>query len=246
MMVIQKAGRLPDAGNMIILCSAVKALSRYGLTPSEIAHVQHAFETEERKSVSFSAAGRHIVVQRKDKKDTAWKTVEALRKSGATLLGLMNENKAKTVTVADTDEQPAHLLAFAEGMALAAYQFLKYKKNAAREKYSLTEIALFGKNVKAADTTGPALQSIARNCPPPWRTAWSACGAGAETQPRHPHPDPPLSQTTPPKLARIHRALKGRKTIVACGNQRNRADRRRFHHRSHRTGMRAGFIAESA
>jgi leucyl aminopeptidase len=151
MMVIQKAGRLPGAGNLIILCSAAKALSRYGLTPSEIAHVQHAFETEERKTVSFAAAGRHIVVQRKDKKDTAYKTVEALRKSGATLLGVMNENKAKTVTVADTDEQAAHLLAFAEGMALAAYQFLKYKKNAAREKYSLTEIALFGKNVKTAD-----------------------------------------------------------------------------------------------
>lgn len=151
MMVIQKAGRLPGAGNLIILCSAAKALSRYGLSASEIAHVQHAFETEERKSVSFSAAGRHIVVQRKDKKDTAYKTVEALRKSGATLLGVMNENKAKAVTVADTDEQAAHLLAFAEGMALAAYQFLKYKKNAAREKYSLEEIALFGKNVKAAD-----------------------------------------------------------------------------------------------
>ncbi|TND06951.1 MAG: leucyl aminopeptidase [Bacteroidetes bacterium] len=147
MTTIQKASSLQD-DHLVILCSSVSALSRYGLGHAEIDHVRNNFEKTDRKLVLFTGTGRHVYVLKKDKKDNPWKTVELIRKAGASTCTMLNEHKIKAVTIADTDDRSEHLLALAEGIALANYQFLKYKKNPDKEKNSLVSVSIFSKSVK--------------------------------------------------------------------------------------------------
>ncbi|MDZ7845496.1 MAG: leucyl aminopeptidase [Owenweeksia sp.] len=56
---------------------------------------------------------------------------------------MVHPEEAKVVKVTAYTE-PGHALYFAEGMALGAYQFLKYFTDADKKKHKLTEIAVFG------------------------------------------------------------------------------------------------------
>lgn len=153
MTTLHKAASLPPDGHLVLLCGNVAALGRFGLDKQAIDHVRNAFEKDERKLVSFTGPGRIIFVQKKDKKDSAWKTAEALRKAAATLLITINDQKLKALTLADTDDKNEHLLAFAEGLVLGNYQFLKYKKHPEKETNSLASVGVFSKAVNTATLT---------------------------------------------------------------------------------------------
>lgn len=59
---------------------------------------------------------------------TTPKTLENCRNAGAAAALQLNKVRAKSVFIANESEYPEAALLFAEGMALANYQFLKYKK----------------------------------------------------------------------------------------------------------------------
>lgn len=62
--------------------------------------------------------------------------------------GALNDQKATSVTIVDVDNNTSATLALAEGIALANYQFLKYRKEAKKETYSLKTIHI---NSKVSD-----------------------------------------------------------------------------------------------
>jgi leucyl aminopeptidase len=74
-------------------------------------------------------------------KPEEWKTSEALRKAGADIAAKLNSQKIDEVTINNLTEHPRAALLLAEGAALASYQFLKYRTEAAKQTYSLTSIA---------------------------------------------------------------------------------------------------------
>jgi len=150
MTTIQKAAALPKDGHLVLLCGNVATLGRFGISKADIEHIRNAFEKEERKTVSFISPGRCLFIQKKDRKDAPWKTNEALRKAAAGLITAFNDNKIAAITVADTDDKAEHLLAFAEGLLLGNYQFLRYKKNKEKEANSLRSVLLVSKTVNAA------------------------------------------------------------------------------------------------
>ncbi|MCC7301096.1 MAG: leucyl aminopeptidase [Bacteroidia bacterium] len=84
-------------------------------------------------------------------KHTASLTLEAARKSGSTLTALVNAIKLKTLTVVDTTGNRDLALAFAEGMILGNYQFLKYRENPEKDRNSLTQILIVCPRLRPGD-----------------------------------------------------------------------------------------------
>ncbi|MCK4638599.1 MAG: peptidase M17, partial [Bacteroidales bacterium] len=73
------------------------------------------------------------------------------RKAGDKILSEINANKISKIFINDVEGKADETLAFAEGMALCNYQFLKYKKEKKEKANSLKSINIFSKAVKKAE-----------------------------------------------------------------------------------------------
>ncbi len=82
-----------------------------------------------------------------DKKDDANAENELARKSADKLIKKLKDLKIKELKISASGEKANLLLAFAEGLALASYQFLKYFKNAAEKANSLQTVFVEHKDV---------------------------------------------------------------------------------------------------
>ena len=64
-----------------------------------------------------------------DVKKEKYQTAEVLRKASSTIHAWITDAKIETINIVDADGKAIETLAFAEGLALSNYQFLKYKKD---------------------------------------------------------------------------------------------------------------------
>jgi leucyl aminopeptidase len=78
------------------------------------------------------------------------KSLESCRKAGAQWTSRFNASGHTSVTLVDNDSGEL-LLALAEGIVLANYQFLKYKSDSGKEVNSLKEVKVAGKKIKKND-----------------------------------------------------------------------------------------------
>lgn len=72
---------------------------------------------------------------------------EDLRKMGCQLVTLADEMKLEDVTLVSDSTTVKDLLAFVEGVALASYQFLKYKSKASESEHRLKTLKICSKSV---------------------------------------------------------------------------------------------------
>ncbi len=95
--------------------------------------------------ITVNQYNRYVFLQIIDnsKKDQ-YKNLEALRKSGDQLTGMLNKLHINTIQL-KTDGTDQEVLAFVEGMLLGNYQFLNYKSDA--KNNSLNKIIVDAKNV---------------------------------------------------------------------------------------------------
>lgn len=132
----------PKVSNTICTAAIAAKNSKFdtlNLTPAEIKYVAQKIKDDE-KSIIINQLTRIVYIKIKDDKKTGYALAENLRVEGATMGGLLNKHKYKEVQIIDLTGDDANALSMAEGMALANYQFLKYRKEAKKETNSLTSI----------------------------------------------------------------------------------------------------------
>ena len=99
------------------------------------------------KLITINQYGRFIFLQLIDTdKDKKYKTLEKIRRAGDSLCGAANKNGIKEITII-SDDSKANTLAFAEGILLGNYQFLKYKSSP--ETNSLAKVNVLSKDIDA-------------------------------------------------------------------------------------------------
>ncbi|HTL81597.1 MAG TPA: leucyl aminopeptidase [Bacteroidia bacterium] len=148
MTAIKRTNAIAPGSTLILLARERTDFKKYGLSPAEIEKVKKGLASD-RKQQIITSEGKTVYILQKTSKHNPAATAEVLRKTGSNLIASLNENKISSVTIADGDDHAEHLLAFAEGIALANYQFLKYKvKDKAKEENSLKEIHVQSKTVK--------------------------------------------------------------------------------------------------
>jgi leucyl aminopeptidase len=150
-MIVPELTDAPNTANATIwLISKPAEISRIGLSKAETAYVQQSLSGERRQAY-LTGPGRMLAVLLKDHKEQPGRNAENLRKTAAQLTTWSNDHKLETVQLCDSTDNAADLLAFAEGMMLANYQFLKYRKSPKKETNPLGKVIIASRTVTAAD-----------------------------------------------------------------------------------------------
>jgi len=146
--IINTTDKVTAKDNIVFLASEPKQLTDKNLGADEINYIK-SYHKEHKKSVfAFNKLNRWIFVVLVEKEAVQSLRLEMYRVAGAKLLGAINENKLHRIVVVDAGKKPLESLAFAEGMALANYQFLKYKKDPSEKLNALNSIDVFSNGIK--------------------------------------------------------------------------------------------------
>ncbi len=93
--------------------------------------------------ISLNQYNRWIFIQFIDEEEKPYhQQLEQLRKEGKKLQSLINYRKIKSVTLVDIAKEWSLVKAFAEGLALSNYQFLKYYSDPKEKIHSLESIRI--------------------------------------------------------------------------------------------------------
>jgi len=134
---IIKSDKISEGASVIYICSSVAQLEKAQLSEKELVYIRNKKELNADTDLFvFDRLGLVAAVLFRGEKDTLYEQMEVLRRKGARLLDKLKEELIDEVFLADLSDEPSMLLALAEGIMLAAYQFSKYKTEK-KEPYTL-------------------------------------------------------------------------------------------------------------
>lgn len=130
--------------HLVVVTSKLTKLPAGLFNAAEKKYLREQVETMKQEVVSFNRLDYWVYVFFiREEKDPS-KRMEKCRKAGDKVARLVNAQKAARVSVYDAEGKSSETLAFAEGMALGSYQFLKYKKDRENEN-TLKEIEIYSR-----------------------------------------------------------------------------------------------------
>ncbi|MBP7477501.1 MAG: leucyl aminopeptidase [Chitinophagales bacterium] len=136
-----------DSSCQIILCSKEADISKLPLLPWEKALLKGKEAKSRNQFISRTENKTNIIVF--ISVEEVNKTKEAARRAAANVLAEIKKLEISDVSIVNNTPQKEIGLAFAEGLALSNYQFLKYKTK--KEHSCLEAINLMDKKATAAD-----------------------------------------------------------------------------------------------
>ncbi len=141
-MKINKTKTRDSEGNRIILVKKDAKLDGFITDPAELAYVNERLVGG--KNVALLNRLDHVLIFRNlEKTEILLSTrLENARKAGFELHPLLIDHDVESVTVINGGVDQEECVAFAEGLALTNYQFLKYLSGDPSRKHSLNEISL--------------------------------------------------------------------------------------------------------
>lgn len=122
------------------------------ITEAESAYAVSVLEKDQ-QMVALNRYTSFVFVYLVKNKKTTWQTAEAIRKAGADLQIVANKHKIEELTITNFAEPANAGLLVAEGMALANYQFLKYRTEAKKLTNTLHRICFTKETATLKDTT---------------------------------------------------------------------------------------------
>ncbi|RYD97059.1 MAG: leucyl aminopeptidase [Sphingobacteriales bacterium] len=125
-------------GSIAYLVAATDQLSQVQLEKQELEYVLQEFK-KENNLVSINKYSHQIYIV-KINGLADWQNDEKVRKQGAQFCKLLNEKKEIAINIDNLSGRKKAAYLLAEGMALANYQFLKYKTEQKKLKNSLNDI----------------------------------------------------------------------------------------------------------
>ena len=150
---ITKTSKINKENNIVYIIKDIKSIDKDILSKDEYEYLEHQNQKNKKNLISFNRLNRWIFVQfinPKEKiKNTKYKVLDLCRKEADKFASKLNDNKIKEIIINDVEGNSAEVLAFAEGMALSNYQFLKYFKDSKEKENSLTAIKIFSKEISA-------------------------------------------------------------------------------------------------
>jgi leucyl aminopeptidase len=134
--ILQKAA----SKHQLFLIDNTDSLSQIpGISAQEVQFTGEIFMSDQ-SSVTINQYNRFIFIYYIRPKKTAWQTSEMIRKAGADFQANINRQKLKEIAIVNLSGTMEAAYALAEGMTLANYQFLKYRRDALKLTNSLQTI----------------------------------------------------------------------------------------------------------
>jgi leucyl aminopeptidase len=142
-----------DKDSLVFILKNEKDIRKIaGLTDTEKAFAEEQI-ADKKNPVLINQYNRLTTVYKIEDKNDVHLVLEAARKAGDSIASSLNRFKKESVVVIDEAGRADIALALSEGIILGNYQFLKYRKEAEKEKNSLQQVSTKGKKITLADVT---------------------------------------------------------------------------------------------
>jgi leucyl aminopeptidase len=138
-MKISKTGEIEKNTHRIVLFSKARELKGYIGNAAQRSYVQKRLAGDKDWALLNQLEYIELFVSL-EKKEVPGLTLELARKAGFELHAILLDHEVESVQVVNGGVDSEQCVAFAEGMALTNYQFLKYLKPENAKKHSLKEI----------------------------------------------------------------------------------------------------------
>lgn len=137
-------------GQLVYLTDNTSQFRNITLSKEELAYLEQQVK-QDQKIVCLNRFEYQVYVVFAAEKKEAYQSREAIRKLGAELQLLLQQSKAKEITITNCSSEPSAAYLLAEGLTLAAYQFLKYKSDARKVTGTLTDIGFEKQSITLKD-----------------------------------------------------------------------------------------------
>ena len=142
-MKINKTQEIDQEGSQIILVKENAKLDEFINDPAELAYVSERLAGKKNVAI-LNRLERVLLYRNLEKEDVPLSIrLENARKAGFEMHSMLMDHELTSVTVINGGVDQEVCVAFAEGVALTNYQFLKYLSEDRSKKYSLQEMSLY-------------------------------------------------------------------------------------------------------
>ncbi|MCB0823216.1 MAG: leucyl aminopeptidase [Bacteroidales bacterium] len=145
--IIHKTDSYTDTDNVVFPVTDFDMLEKELFTEDEILYMETFYNEHKQRQFSFNRLSNVVFVILMDNERDQNRRMQNYREQGVRLQAEANGHKLNAVVVVDRENKPDEILAFAEGIALRNYQFLKYKTKASEQINSLGSVYLLSKNL---------------------------------------------------------------------------------------------------
>ena len=144
-----KASDFNKDNTNIYLVSEISHLPKGVFDEKETEYISKRISEKNQNTVILNKLGHITIVcqHSTNGESTQEKLLEKYRKSGDSLLSILSEYKTESVSIVDASHLQSETLAFAEGMALGNYQFLKYRKDREEKESTLKKIEIVSPDI---------------------------------------------------------------------------------------------------
>jgi len=141
---IKKASNINKTETNIYLVSEISHLPNDIFDEKETGYISKRLAEKNQNTAILNKLGHVAVVCMliSNEQTTKDNLIEKYRKSGESLLNIFSEHKTELVCIVDCSHLPVETLAFAEGLVLGNYQFLKYRKDWEEKESKLKKIEI--------------------------------------------------------------------------------------------------------
>jgi leucyl aminopeptidase len=139
-MRIRKVEEFPSKDHVVLIGAKNSHFAEFLSSREEKKYLKERISNN-KTQITINQFSRQVFIQvLETEKKTEYQVMEDLRMAASKLLPEIRFNELKSVTIVHIDGSCDAVLAFAEGLALANYQFIKYLKDKDKKKSSLQEI----------------------------------------------------------------------------------------------------------
>ncbi len=153
--IITKTDTLKPKSNLVVLLSDSLEIEGNHLTDDEKAYIRNSFEKNKITQFDFNRFENWIFVRIIKQEGDETKILENCRKSGDDFQNLVNKQKLEEITIVRNNLNPGQALAFAEGVVLGNYQFIKYFKDQSEKANTLKAIHIYDDSI-----TGESVEEL--------------------------------------------------------------------------------------
>ena len=152
--ILRKALRKPTAADTVYLLKAGADLNQLELSKDELEFVKREHRAKH-NIIELNRYKNRVYIAYGDFTGTKASRLEAYRKQGNDTQALLNKARIERVVISAVNAEQEETLAFAEGVLLGNYQFLKYKNEADKKENKLEEVDIY-----AADVTEEEIETL--------------------------------------------------------------------------------------
>jgi len=145
--------------NLIILLRRLSKLPAGLFSKGEKTYLHQQVEIHKKTFVYFNRMDYRVYVYIVKEGEEPGRRLENARKAGDQAVQLLNEQKAREAVIFDVEGLADETLAFAEGMALGSYQFLKYKTDQ-NDRNTLEKIEIYSKALEGPGALLPKAPAL--------------------------------------------------------------------------------------